>query len=126
MTRDYRIKTYEFAQTAITTASGTGAVASEYTAENINGEILSISWKANTAGSLMLLASGTNEVLWFNKTPSGTNVQFAYPFVYGNTNAANTTGSPQAYFSPVAHNILVLAGSGFEGGSVAYGEIKYR
>ncbi len=120
------IKNYIFAQTAILPTSGTGAVGRETTAEAINGEILSVSWKTNTAGSLMLLASGTNEVLWFNKTPSGASIQYAYPFVYGNTSAANTTGSPQVFFSPSVNNNIVIAGSGFEGGSLVYAEIRYR
>lgn len=120
------IKNYIFAQTAILPTSGTGAVGRETTAEAINGEVLSISWKTNTAGSLMLLASGTNEVLWFNKTPSGANIQYAYPFVYGNTNTTNTTGSPQVFFSPSVNDNVVIAGSGFEGGSLVYAEIRYR
>lgn len=46
---------------------------------DIVGQLLDVQWKASTIGSLTLKASGTDIILWENKSPSGAGWQIVHP-----------------------------------------------
>jgi len=121
MVKDSRITEYSFG--TITPTSGGGHVL--YSEYSINGELLAIEWKANTTGSVGLYISGTMEQLFYKKDLSGTVATIIYPMVYGVTNA-NVTGSPSMITTMVMNNKVMFSGTGFEGGSISYLNLKYR
>jgi hypothetical protein len=132
MVRDYRIKEWRF-QT-FTPDSGTNASWKLVTSGpgdseiGINGELLHIEYHTNCTGSLYLISSGTDELLWGNNAPSGASLSIAYPFVYG-VNNVNTSISGTAFSAVterVIHSPLFLGGSGADGGSVIHFVVHYR
>jgi hypothetical protein len=125
MVRDYRVK--EVILQGLTTTSGTIGSNFGYYSEDINGEILKISYLNNvTAGSLSLYVSGTNELLWQRANISGVGWQVAYPFVY-RVDSSNTTGSPHSVDCRIVNGLpLYYCGSGFGGGSIVNIIVHYR
>lgn len=110
-----------------TTTSGTIGSNFGYYSEDINGEILKISWKSNLpVGSTSLYVSGTNEKIWEKGNISGAGWQTVYPFVYRVDNS-NTTGSPQSVDCRVVNGLpLYYCGSGYGGGSIVNIIVHYR
>ena len=125
MVRDYRIK--EVILPGLTTTSGTIGSNFGYYSDDMNGEILKISWKTNVpVGSASLYVSGTNEKIWEKGNISGAGWQVVYPFVYRVDNS-NTTGSPQSVDCRVVNGLpLYYCGSGYGGGSIVNIIVHYR
>ena len=122
MPRDNRIKEYIFSG-ALPTSGGNAIWATSD--HSINGEILAVNWQTDTTADIFLNISGTAETVWSSTAPSGTNVQAAYPYVYG-VNSVNTTGSPQVFFNRVVNAPLVLVGSAWEGKNITSLKVVYR
>ena len=125
MVRDYRIK--EVILAGATPTSGTAGLYSPVYSNDINGEILKITWKSNVkTGSTFLNVSGINEVIWSSLTTSGAGWQTIYPFVYS-SDSISTTGSPQSFTSRVVNGLPVYwCGSGYGGGSIVNIIVNYR
>lgn len=121
--REIRVKDYRF---PATTPTSGGNLANVYTDHVLNGELLKVESLTNNTGSLFLAISGTGELLWSDITPSGTAVQINYPFVYGDTGVNNATGSPQAFFRRELRDVLFIAGSGMNAGSIPMFNVVYR
>jgi len=85
--RENRIKevryTYSFSSTT------TGSFPPNVGSSPINGEILSVDWSFDRAGSVSLKLSDTDEEFWRRNAPSGTATQVSVPFKF----SESTTGS---------------------------------
>jgi hypothetical protein len=105
-----RIEQYPFGTLSL--ASGTSKT---YTNYSLNGEILKVEWKSNTAGSLFLTVSGTEELLLSRIAPSGTAYQISYPRFHGQLTTGSIAGATM-FCNPV-NGPLVLGVSGAASGA---------
>lgn len=114
---NYNINQYNFS-TAL--AAGQNTV---YTDHSIAGEILSVDWSTNTTGSMFIVTSGTNQLIFSNIAPSGTVWQHRPVGEFVNV----ATGSIATTFMRgyVANEPLVLAVSGANS-STASVIVRYR
>lgn len=108
-----------------TLTSGTSSNAIAFSTQSINGELLSIRYKTNSTGSIYLIQSGTNNMLWMNKTPSGTGINIAYPRVYP-VDSANATGSPTHMIEAVFNEPFGIGISGTIAGSITDVCVRYN
>jgi hypothetical protein len=90
---------------------GTSGTTSYTTIHPIRGYVEAIEWKTSSTGSLFLVASGTNRVIYSNNTPSGTNWQIARTYEYP------STGSPYVMVPRAVHEPLVVTISGTPSGT---------
>mgnify|MGYP003441788126 FL=1 len=114
---NYNINQYNFSSAL---AAGQNTLQTNHA---IAGEILSIDWKTDTTGSMFVVTSGTNQLLFSRIAPSGTVWQHSSigEFVQvatGSITAASMRGYP-------ANEPLILAVSGANTSTVS-ATIRYR
>jgi hypothetical protein len=105
-----RIEQYSFG--ALSLASGTSKTYSNY---SLNGEILKVEWTSNTAGSLFLTVSGTEELIMSRIAPSGAGYQRSYPRTHGQITTGSIAGATM--FGIPVNGPLVLGVSGAASGA---------
>lgn len=122
MVRENRIKEYKFDDMTFS-ATTTNTYYSDHP---LNGELLSVEWSFNRAGSMSLALSGTGEEFFRRNAPSGVaGIQFAYPRTF----TQSTTGSiAGADHTPFLMNSLVglSLGSALSGTQALTCTLKYR
>jgi len=110
MAKCVRIEQYPFG--ALSLASGTSRTFTNY---SLNGEILKVEWTSNTAGSLFLTVSGTEELILSRIAPSGAGYQVSYPRTFGQLSTGSIAGA--SMFGTPINGPLVLGVSGAASGA---------
>lgn len=124
-----QIREYKFLPTTPGSLAGGSAFSFGYTDQSIVGEIISVGFKGNmVTGSLFLLESGTNQLIWGAQTGSSPAFVTAYPTVatVDNTNTSLPAGSGLTVTNRVTLGPLFLGGSGANGGSVPIFIVRYE
>lgn len=128
--KDNRIQEYRFATVTSSGPPGAAGVTT-YTFQSdssLNGEVLSVDWKATTIGSLYIVMSGTGVEIFRRNAPSGTNWQHANPTEFGQITTGSVTAATMRSFVLNEPIILKLdAGSNTAISGLNYGAVvKYR
>lgn len=113
MTRPNRVKNFRFGANELI-ANAAGLFDSFSAPFVVNGAIQKIDFTTGNYGangSLFILVSGTEELIWKRNGTANTNAIGVYPFVYP-VNNANTTGSPQAFTQRTINGVIHIVGSG--------------
>ena len=121
MVRDSRVKEVFFPVEII--ASGGNTIT--FSPNSINGQIVKIEYRTNNTGSLIIGVSGTNEELFRDNTPSGTDFSVVYPFVYP-VDVEGNSGSPAHSVRTEVNNKIFFTGSGNIAGSLFHLSVQYR
>jgi len=121
MVRDSRIKEVLFIDRIIVSGGNTAI----FSPNSINGQIVKIEYKTNNTGSLIIGVSGTNEELFRDNTPSGTDFSVVYPFVYP-VDIEGNSGSPAHSVRTEANKTIFFTGSGNIAGSLFHLSVQYR
>lgn len=123
-----RIKEYRFPTVTFSAGQDT-STNTVYTEHSINGEILEIDWKTNTAGSIYVTLSGTGYEVFRRNAPSGAGWQQTFPRTFTQASTGSIAGAfhaPWVANEPLTVNCATASGQTALSGNSYTLVVRYR